>query len=332
MATTVYVGSARSDERGKANSGKAGDQKSGKEVSKQAWYLHSKGWRVLRAKDSAKAAKLAKAMKAACDNNKIGYDQYQRNTLYNHAKKVGFDVSKVTTACETDCSALVRVCCAYAGISVGDFYTANLAAKLLATGEFVELTASKYTTKSAFLRAGDVLVTKSKGHVVIVLNDGDKAEKNVPAVTEYELGERVLKNGMEGADVKELQLALIDLGYSCGKWGADGDFGDATELALEKFQKKYGCVVDGEYGAESHKALLAAQEAAGASANPRYVHIKGGDCYVRSAPSKSAGKLGVANDDQRFVYGGQTSENGWHLIEFKNKNGWVSGKYAKLED
>ena len=51
---TVYIGSARIDERGKASGGQAGDQ-TGKEVSTQNWYLHSKGWVVLRPKDGAKA-------------------------------------------------------------------------------------------------------------------------------------------------------------------------------------------------------------------------------------------------------------------------------------
>ena len=97
----VKVGSARIDENGNAYNGKAGDQ-TGKEVSTQNWYKHSKGWRVFRTKDPSKAAKIAEAMKAACANNKIGYDQWNRNTLYTYASKVGFDISKVTTACETD--------------------------------------------------------------------------------------------------------------------------------------------------------------------------------------------------------------------------------------
>ena len=42
----VYIGSARIDERGKISGGAAGDQ-TGKEVSYQTWYLHSKGWVVL---------------------------------------------------------------------------------------------------------------------------------------------------------------------------------------------------------------------------------------------------------------------------------------------
>ena len=173
----VTIGSARSDERGKITGGSAGDQNSGKEVSTQNYYVHSKGWRVLRAKDAARRKLIAQAMKAACTNNKIGYDQNQRNTLYNLAAKVDFDPSKVTTACETDCSALVRVCCAFAGIKVNDFNTSTEAKVLLASGAFTELTGDKYTKKSDYLMAGDVLVTKTKGHTVIVLSDGAKAEK-----------------------------------------------------------------------------------------------------------------------------------------------------------
>ena len=112
----VKVGSARIDENGKAHGGQAGDQ-TGKEVSTQSWYLHSKGWRVYRAKNPSVAEKIAQCMERACKNSKIGYDQDSRNTLYKEAEPFGFDVSKVTTACETDCSALVRVCCAYAGIT-----------------------------------------------------------------------------------------------------------------------------------------------------------------------------------------------------------------------
>ena len=29
-------------------------------------------------------------------------------------------------------------------------------------------------------------------------------------------------------------------------------------------------------------------------------------------------------------YQGETSENGWLLVEYKGKNGWVSGKYGRL--
>ena len=174
----VMIGSARIDENGNAHGGKAGDQKNGFEVSTQEWYKHSKGWRVFRAKDPEKAEIIAKIMEWACDNALIGYDQYQRNTLYNELKKSGFDGEPtLAKAAETDCSALVRVCLAFAGIDVpADFYTASMAKTMLATGEIIELTGSKYTDSPDYLGRGDILVTKTKGHTVVVLTDGEKYE------------------------------------------------------------------------------------------------------------------------------------------------------------
>lgn len=105
---TVYVGSASIDENGKAHGGKAGNQ-SGRELRKQAYYVHKKGWRVFRALDPIHAAAIAKCMTAAINNKHIGYDQYERNTLYKCAAPYDFDVSRVQTNCETDCSALVVI-------------------------------------------------------------------------------------------------------------------------------------------------------------------------------------------------------------------------------
>lgn len=169
----VMIGNAVCDENGKAKGGKPGNQ-TGKELRIQAWYKNSKGWRVFRAKSSEVADKLAWDCKAACENMAIGYNQSKRNTLYTAAKPFGFDCAKVTTPCECDCSSLVRVCLMYAGVKVTDFNTASEAARLLATGQFDELTEAKYTDESAYLMKGDILVTKTKGHTAIVLNDGPK--------------------------------------------------------------------------------------------------------------------------------------------------------------
>ena len=175
----VKIGSAHIDERGKAKGGQAGDQ-TGNELGLQNWYLHSKGWIVLRPKDREVGRKIAWDMEAACKNRHIGYDQAQRNTLYNLAKAVGFDCSKVTEDCETDCSALVRVCINYAGIPVGNFTTSNEPTVLVNTGAFTKLTAKKYTTSPDYLRAGDILVTSTAGHTVAVINDGPKADEDDP--------------------------------------------------------------------------------------------------------------------------------------------------------
>lgn len=175
----VRVGSARISEHGTSGwdgKAKAGDQ-TGHEVERQNWYKHSKGWVVLRAKDDDKREKIAEDMEKACDNENIGYDQSERDTLYRAAEKVGFDCAKVTTKVETDCSALVRVCCAYAGIKTGNIRTVSEANALMATGEFLKYTTSKYCNSSDYLRRGDILVTKTSGHTVVVLDDGAKIPK-----------------------------------------------------------------------------------------------------------------------------------------------------------
>lgn len=182
----VIVGSARIDENGKAKGGKAGDQ-TGKEVSTQTWYKHKKGWIVLRPINSACAEKIADDMEYACANKYIGYDQNQRGTLYNIAKEVGFNCSKVKTACETDCSALVRVCCAYAGIMVPNFRTSNESETLMSTGQFLKLTDSKYTESENYLLRGDILVTKTQGHTVVVLTNGKNAKPRNPLYTIKEI-------------------------------------------------------------------------------------------------------------------------------------------------
>lgn len=154
-------------------------------------------------------------------------------------------------------------------------------------------------------------------------------------VTALELGERTLYNGCEGADVKALQEALIGLGFSCGSYGADGEFGDCTEMAVRSFQEVKGLPVTGKYDSATHTAMKAALAAATTPdpdpAELRYVEIvPGKQCYIRAAPNTEGKILGVAHSGDRLPYQGQTFDNGWHLIDYKNMNACVSGKYSKL--
>jgi hypothetical protein len=165
----VKIGHASIDENQKANGGSAGDQTK-KEVCTRSWY--SKPWTsVIRPKDSNVAEKIAKAMEQACANDNIGYDQNQRTTLYTQAKAMNWDISKITTKCECDCSSLVAVCANAAGISVSkDIYTGNELKALDATGDFTILAEAKYISRSDYLKRGDILL--GKGHTAIVLSNG----------------------------------------------------------------------------------------------------------------------------------------------------------------
>lgn len=324
----VIIGSARIDENGRAHGGKAGDQ-TGKEVSTQSWYRHSKGWVVLRAKDPKKAAKIAQAMRAACLNDNIGYDQYQNQTLWNAVKDKGYDPAKATVKCETDCARLVRVCCAYAGIMARDFYTATEAAYLMDTGEFVKLTTSKYTSQDDYLGAGDILVTKTKGHTVVVLTNGSKYDGEVeePSIP---LGSRILRDGSEGKDVEDLQRRLKAAGYDPGE--VDGEYGPNTEAAVRALQKDAGILVDGEFGPDSYAALLELEvddDTPEAEPTPSTgnVLISGGDAYIRTGPGKQYDAAGVAENGDKLVY---ANEDNWVPVLVGGRILWVSGKYAKV--
>lgn len=182
----VKLGSSSKDEKGQYRGGQAGDQ-TGAEVYIQNWYDGS--WHsVIRPKSAALAEKIASACEKACNNNNIGYDQYERNSLYREALKVNLDLSKITTPCECDCSSLVSTCCIAAGLPESIFFagnnmrtTYNLIDACNKTGHFDVLTSSNYTRSKDYLKRGDILL--STGHTVIVLSNGDKARQMVVTQT-----------------------------------------------------------------------------------------------------------------------------------------------------
>lgn len=65
----------------------------------------------------------------------------------------------------------------------------------------------------------------------------------------------LLKKGARGDAVKELQEMLIELGFSVGPDGADGDFGTNTYMAVRRFQIEHNLDVDGEVGDNTWRAL-----------------------------------------------------------------------------
>lgn len=175
----VRIGHAYGDK-----DGKAGDS-SGKEVLTADWYVSSSNgpWKyVIRAKDPAVAEKIAKAMEQACANNKIGYSRKKRTTCYTQAEKVNWDLSKITTKCDADCSSLVAVCVNAAGISVEMKSTKYLLQELRETGKFEVLDTEDYTGHVQYLKRGDIILrplTSSKsGHTMVVLTNGCNAGSN----------------------------------------------------------------------------------------------------------------------------------------------------------
>ena len=225
---SVYIGHASLDENGKISGGKAGDQ-TGKEVCKRTFYNHAKGWVGLRPKSGSVAEMIAATMEKCCDNNNIGYDQGGRLTLYDTCKALNFrlDISTLRIKVECDCSSLVRVCLAYAGIKVANFTTANEKSVLLATKQFDEIKVEK---DGSNLKRGDILVTKkTKGHTIVVLSNSEVKEVSVTLKT--------LKKGSKNNQVTMFESMMKELGFYKGT--IDTDFGAKCVTACNEFQKKY---------------------------------------------------------------------------------------------
>jgi murein L,D-transpeptidase YcbB/YkuD len=77
-----------------------------------------------------------------------------------------------------------------------------------------------------------------------------------PAVTTVPAPSTALTPGDTGAQVKVLQRALAQLGYTVGK--VDGDYGTATKTAVAQFQTAQKLTADGVFGPATRAALIRA--------------------------------------------------------------------------
>ena len=152
----------------------AGDQ-TGKEVCIRSWY--SKPWDIMiRYPDETIAAKAAAAAVKLANSNLVGYDQSERNSLYNALKRYNFDVDayiKSGQKTETDCSAFVYAVFACFIPRIRSDENAPVTStmrSLYREWGFVVHTGSRYLFGAGLLN-GDILVNE-KSHTAIA-TDGD---------------------------------------------------------------------------------------------------------------------------------------------------------------
>jgi len=240
----VRIGHASIGENGAKNNA-AGDQ-TGREVCIRSYY--KKNWHtLLRAKDINVASRMANNCEILCENDLVGYDQNQRNSLRTELQKVRFISQDLITLCETDCSAFMSVVAECAGVAMYGQYvngnaptTSNMVQRFYATGMFDVLTDKVYMNSEKRLKRGDILVCN--GHTVMILDDGTLQEDRP-----------VLAKGSKGAWVQTMQKALVNKGY---KLVCDSDFGMNTYNALVAFQGECGIEKDGRCGAMSWDRLI----------------------------------------------------------------------------
>ena len=280
------------DERNKYSGGKAGDQ-TGKEWYIRAWY--NGNWNCVIRFPANVREQLALNAERAAKNELIGYDQSQRTTYYDHLKSSNWNASKITIACEADCSGGVSANIIAAGYILNidklkNFSKTNTTRTLRnackAVGAEI-LTDKKYLTSDKYLLRGD-LVLKEGTHVITNCTDGSNANsvstvasttsgsdysfKNFVTDVQKTIGVKV--DGIPGTItlsktptiskkknnkhplVKYIQKYFNSIGINCGT--PDGIAGFKFDTAVKNFQRKNSCVVDGEItaGGKTWRKLL----------------------------------------------------------------------------
>lgn len=158
----------------------------------------------------------------------------------------------------------------------------------------------------------------------------DYGEDTVDTPLKLTLGSRILKRGMSGDDVRELQERLNFIHIDCG--GADGVFGMSTQNAVTRFQGMISDLdIDGIYGPMTHAALMdyyqseITQDQPEAQPKRRTITINAGSWYVRSGAGTQHTALTVVHGGDKYPMTAK-AENNWAYIDAGGIEGWISPK------
>lgn len=139
-----------------------------------------------------------------------------------------------------------------------------------------------------------------------------------PALKGIIRGQGVLKNGDEGDAVTFIQQGLIDLGFSVGSEGADGDFGGNTEKAVKAFQKAYGLSVTGQVDKRTVLVAMTAGVSGRVSKPAIASPLLGGT--PTTAPSTTTGSSNAYQDNP----------DGYHNVANQITSVMEGGSYSSL--
>lgn len=159
-------------------------------------------------------------------------------------------------------------------------------------------------------------------------------------IVEYHLGDRLLKKGDEGQDVKELQEKLnlvLNL-----KLEVDGDFGTKTLNAVRLLQERLKITVDGKYGNQTHNKFMQLYSDLLPNTNPteqsnvntikfiivENTLIRKGDSMayeIITSIEKGNSIEPILNKNGEPLI----SVNGWYAVKSPNQIGWINKENIK---
>ena len=137
----------------------------------------------------------------------------------------------------------------------------------------------------------------------------------------------ILCVGSSGSKVRQLQENLIALGYDCGKFGADGSYGNGTAQAVRKFQSEHGLGVDGIAG---YLTLTAVKKALTEKDGAGYtVKVTTSALNIRKGAGTNYPVTGVIRDKGSYTIVEEASGTGaskWGKLA--DGRGWISLDYC----
>lgn len=107
-----------------------------------------------------------------------------------------------------------------------------------------------------------------------------------------------IEQGDEGQEVLDIQKRLVELHYPIQK--LDGQFGQATEDAVKKFQSDMGLEADGVVGPGTYRILM-----------KREMTVSRGDSIIRKIIRSGMAVMGTP-----YVFGGETPDEGFDCSGF----------------
>ena len=287
---TYYVSNCGQDENGGWHGGAAGDQ-TGKEYWVRPWYDFRQTM-TARHPDANVRATIARLARDAANNPNIGYDQYQRLTMWAQLEKVGYETSKIRVKCEADCSSSTAAIVKATGHLLGIDALTKVSPNMTTWIEEEQLKKAGFkilysgARNPAGLLAGDIQFNEEHHTNIFLSNetptplaiDGAIGPLSVSA-WQTQIGGAVdgvisgqnpeYKDNLsalysvtwteEGSYLVELvQRKCIRAGFSCGDYGANGILGPDSIKAIQKLLRSWGYEIgpiDGWLGPKTAKGI-----------------------------------------------------------------------------
>ena len=122
----------------------------------------------------------------------------------------------------------------------------SIAEKVYGSGTYYTKLMTLNGLTNANIMVGQVLKIKSNAQSASQPAQSTSSTNDLPT----------LRKGSKGEPVRALQALLILRGQKLATYGADGDFGSETEIALRAYQKLKGLTVDGICGSDDWETLI----------------------------------------------------------------------------